>query len=146
MTIEELAEALYEGRATLRNLAESMARIHGQASALPFWRLMGPETRYFWRSIAFQIIAHSEHWLPNNGSACVLDDEETERLERLISGAPPDDPSVSLPIRLSYTEADLRKLVAGDVVERTWVPTGQRLEVALEDIGLDRIREILERR
>lgn len=83
LTVDELAEALYEGKPDVANLAEECARKYGKAGALSFYRLMGRDVRNFWRWIALQIIEHSRHWLPNKGSACVLDEEEGTRLKDL---------------------------------------------------------------
>jgi hypothetical protein len=80
LTEEELACALYEGTAHLANLAEKLARQHGQAQALSYYDLMGEGVQAFWRSIARELIEHSRHWLPNQGSACILDEPERERL------------------------------------------------------------------
>lgn len=82
-TVEELAEALYEGTSQLSNLAEEMARRYGKAQALTFYKMMGTDVQNFWKGIAKQIIDHSKHWLPNINSACVLDREETKRLSEL---------------------------------------------------------------
>jgi hypothetical protein len=82
-TVDELAEALYEGSHQISNLAEEMARRHGKAQALSFYPLMGSNVQNFWKSIAAQIIAHSKHWLPNEGSGCVLDRQEADRLSKL---------------------------------------------------------------
>lgn len=83
MTNDKLAVALYEGTPDLANLAENMARTHGKAGALSFYGMMGENVQNFWRGIAKQIIDHSRHWLPNEGSACVLDQQESDRLARL---------------------------------------------------------------
>jgi len=83
LTVEELACALYEGMPHLSNLAENMARNYGQAEALSFFDLMGPEVQNFWMGIAKQIIDHSKEWEKNSGSACVLSKREQERLRNL---------------------------------------------------------------
>lgn len=84
LTVEQLAEALYEGRPHLQNLAEKLARQHGNGcGALSFYGLMGDDVRNFWRGIAKQLIEHAAEWQPNNGSACVLSEREVARLRRL---------------------------------------------------------------
>lgn len=83
LSVDELANALYEGSPQLSNLAETLARQHGQADALTFYRMMGLDVQNFWRTIASQIIEHSRHWLPNDGCACCLDGEESARLKAL---------------------------------------------------------------
>ncbi len=83
MTVNELAEALYEGKPTLANLAESMACVHGNAESLPCFAMTGGDVQNFWQGIAHQIIVHSSHWLLNKGSGCVLDTMETGRLRKL---------------------------------------------------------------
>ena len=83
LTVKQLAEALYEGTQHVRNLAEKLARQHGKASALTFFNMMGEDIQNFWMGIAQQIIDHSKHWLENNGCACVLDNEESKRIEKL---------------------------------------------------------------
>lgn len=83
LTVDELACALYEGTQHVQNLAEKLARQHGQAEALTFYDFMGEDIRNFWRSIAQQLINHSSQWKPNEGSACVLSAEERERLAAL---------------------------------------------------------------
>lgn len=82
-TIEILARALYEGSPTLSNLAESMARQHGKASALSFFELMGENVQFFWKDIAKQIIKHSEEWEKNEGSGCILSKKEQARLSHM---------------------------------------------------------------
>ncbi len=83
LTISQLAEALYEGTPHLQNLAEKLARQHGQAGALSFYGLMGDDVQNFWRGIAKQIIDHAAEWGGNEGSACVLSDRERARLKGL---------------------------------------------------------------
>lgn len=80
LDVAELAEALYEGTPHLRNLAEKLARQHGDAGALTFFTMMGEDVPNFWMGIAQQLIDHSKHWLSNEGSACRLDDSEQRRL------------------------------------------------------------------
>jgi len=82
-TIEELAEALYEGTSQLGNLAETLARLHGKAGALSFYQLMGPDVQNFWRNIAKQLIDHAAEWQPGQGSCCILSRREQARLETL---------------------------------------------------------------
>lgn len=83
MNIDELAEALYEGKPTLHNLAEELAREHGKASALSFFGLMGDNVQNFWRGIAKQLIDHAKEWEPNVGSGCVLSQKELKRIREL---------------------------------------------------------------
>jgi hypothetical protein len=93
LTVDELAEALYEGTPHLQNLAEKLARQHGQAGALTFYAWMGQDVQNFYRGIAKQLIDHATHWLPNDGSCCVLDEEERLRLAvlpRVGDEEPPD--------------------------------------------------------
>lgn len=66
---EMLAQALYEGTPHLINLAEKMARQYGKADAIPFYAMTSDKIREFWLSIADQIIEHSKHYGPNNGSS-----------------------------------------------------------------------------
>jgi hypothetical protein len=89
LTEEELACALYEGMPHLQNLAEKLARQHGKAGALSFYGLMGSGVQAFWRSIARQMIEHSKHWQQNDGSCCVLDPQETDRLKQLAKEITP---------------------------------------------------------
>lgn len=83
LTLEELACALYEGTPHLQNLAEKLARQHGNADALTFFDMMGDDVQNFWKGIAKQIIDHSKEWKKNQGSACVLDAKESSRLRNL---------------------------------------------------------------
>jgi len=83
LTVDELAEALYEGTPHLQNLAEKLARQHGKADALSFYSMMGDEIQNFWRGIAKQLIDHAKEWLPNEGSACILSEREKTRLRIL---------------------------------------------------------------
>lgn len=83
LTVKQLAMAMYEGYPHVQNLAEKLARQHGQAQALTFFGMMGPDVQNFWMGIAQQLIDHAKHWEPNSGSACVLDKEERERLKAL---------------------------------------------------------------
>ena len=83
LSIDELACALYEGSFHIANLAEKLARQHGQADALSFYDMMGKDVQAFWKDIAQQLIKHSEHWLSNDGSCCILDEEENQRLQVL---------------------------------------------------------------
>ncbi len=83
LTLEQLAEALYEGTPHVQNLAEKLARQHGKAQALSFFGLMGDDVRNFWRGIARQIIDHAAEWQNNEGSACILSDRERARLKSL---------------------------------------------------------------
>ena len=83
LTVDQLAEALYEGTPHLQNLAEKLARQHGKAGALTFYRMMSEDVRNFWIGIATQLVAHSEQWERNEGSACILSEHERERLKSL---------------------------------------------------------------
>ena len=83
LTLSQLAEALYEGTPHLQNLAEKLARQHGQAGALSFYGMMGDDVQNFWRGIAQQLIDHAKEWRPNKGSACSLSKAERARLELL---------------------------------------------------------------
>jgi hypothetical protein len=80
---DSLAEALYEGTPHLRNLAETLARTHGRAEALTFYRMQGQDVQKFWRRIARLLIEHSTEWEPNQGSGCVLSKREVKRLSAL---------------------------------------------------------------
>lgn len=80
LSVDELAEALYEGTPHLSNLAEKLARQHGRAGALTYYALTSGDVRNFWRGIAAQLIQHASEWEPNEGSACVLSDRERQRL------------------------------------------------------------------
>lgn len=62
LTIDQLAEALYEGTPHLQNLAEKLARQHGKAGALTFYSMMSEEVRNFWRGLAKQMIDHAAEW------------------------------------------------------------------------------------
>lgn len=84
LTVAQLAEALYEGTPHLQNLAEKLARQHGKAEALTFFNMMGEDVRNFYMHIAQQLIDHAKHWEPNQGPACVLNDQESARLKSLL--------------------------------------------------------------
>jgi hypothetical protein len=92
LTPEQLACALYEGTPHLMNLAENLARQHGQAEALCPFDLQGQEVKDFWIRIANQLIYHAQQWLPNEGSACRMTDAEVERLRELSRGLHADAP------------------------------------------------------
>lgn len=83
MTIDVLANALYEGTPHLSNLAENLARQYSKAEALTFYSMMGENVQNFWRGIAKQLIDHAKEWQENNGCACVLSASEEERLRNL---------------------------------------------------------------
>jgi hypothetical protein len=83
LSVDELAESLYEGTPHLQNLAEKLARQHGKAGALSFYSMMGDDVQNFWRGIAKQLIDHAAEWQPNEGSCCVLSDRESERIKAL---------------------------------------------------------------
>jgi len=89
---DELACALYEGTPHLQNLAETLARQHGEAGALSFYGMMGAEVQAFWRHIARQLIEHASQWLPNDGCSCVLADAEIARLRELPTYEEADNP------------------------------------------------------
>ena len=52
-------QKLYMKALILQNLAESLARQHGQAQALTFYGMMGNDVQNFWRGIAKQLIDHA---------------------------------------------------------------------------------------
>jgi len=83
LTVDQLAEALYEGTPHLQNLAEKLARQHGKAGALSFYGMMGDDVRNFWRGIAKQLIEHASEWEKNEGSGCILSEKERARLHSL---------------------------------------------------------------
>ncbi|HUV05822.1 MAG TPA: hypothetical protein VMX94_12025 [Armatimonadota bacterium] len=88
LTVDELAQALYEGTPHVQNLAEKLARQHGQAGALTFYQLMGAEVQAFWQHIAQEVIDHAREWLPNDGCCCMLSEREVERLKQLPTYKP----------------------------------------------------------
>lgn len=83
LTVDQLAEALYEGTPHLQNLAEKLARQHGKAGALTFYGMMSEPVRNFWRSLAKQMIDHAAEWEANQGSSCILSARERDRLKTL---------------------------------------------------------------
>lgn len=83
LTVEELAEALYEGTPHLQNLAEKLARQHGKAQALSFFHMMGDDIKNFYMHIAQQLIDHAKEWEDNKGSSCCLSEKEMKRLNEL---------------------------------------------------------------
>ena len=83
LTVEHLAEALYAGTACLSNLAENLARKYGKAGALSFFGLMDDDVQNFWRGIAKQLVDHASEWEANDGSCCVLSENEQRRLAEL---------------------------------------------------------------
>ena len=83
LTVDQLAEALYEGTPHLANLAEKLARQHGKAGALTFYSMMSEDVRNFWRQLAQQMITHAAEWEANQGSACILSNRERVRLAQL---------------------------------------------------------------
>jgi len=83
LDVEELACALYEGTPHVHNLAEKLARQHGEADALTFFDLQGELVKSFWVGIAQQLIDHASQWKKNEGSNCVLSDAEVQRLREL---------------------------------------------------------------
>lgn len=83
LTVDQLAESLYEGTPHLQNLAEKLARQHGKAGALTFYAMMSEDVKNFWRGIAKQLIDHAAQWQVNKGSSCVLSDQERARLKTL---------------------------------------------------------------
>jgi len=82
LTMDQLAEALYEGRPHLANLAEKLARQHSPATALCFYQMQGEGVKAFWRDIASQLIEHASQWEENEGSCCILSDKENKRLDK----------------------------------------------------------------
>lgn len=84
LTVKELACSLYEGTPHLQNLAEKLARQHGEAEALSFFGMMGEDIQNFWMGIAQQLIDHSKEWKKNAGSSCVLSRYEEQRLESAL--------------------------------------------------------------
>lgn len=84
LTINELACALYEGTSNVQNLAENLARSHGnKVQALTFYDMMGEDVQNFWKGIAKQLIDHAKEWQLNIGSSCVLSEKESKRLSEL---------------------------------------------------------------
>ena len=83
LTVDQLAEALYEGTPHLQNLAEKLARQHGQAQALSFFVLMPDDVQNFWKMIARQLIAHSAEWRSSSDSSLELSKRERARLKLL---------------------------------------------------------------
>lgn len=84
LTIDQLAEALYEGSPHLSNLAETLARQHSTGClSFSFYSLMGEDVQNFWRGIAKQLINHSKEWRANQGCICILSEEESARLKDL---------------------------------------------------------------
>lgn len=81
LTVKQLAEALYEGTQHVQNLAEKLARQHGNGcEALTFFGMMGEDIQNFWMGIAQQIIDHAKEWQANRGSACILSEKESKRI------------------------------------------------------------------
>ena len=76
----ELAEALYEGTPHLENLAEKLARQHGEAGALCFYPMQWEDIKAFWEDIAGQLIEHSKEWIERNDGCCELSKKEEDRL------------------------------------------------------------------
>lgn len=83
LSVRELAEALYEGLQHVQNLAEKLARQHGEAGALTYFNMMGEDIQNFWMGIAQQLIDHSKEWKKNEGSGCVLGKQERKRIKEL---------------------------------------------------------------
>jgi len=83
LTVKQLAEALYEGTSHVSNLAEKLARQHGNADSLTFFNMMGEDVQNFYMGIAQQLIDHAKCWNKNEGSACVLNEEESKRIKNL---------------------------------------------------------------
>lgn len=81
LTVDQLAEALYEGTPHLQNLAEKLARQHGKAEALCFFQMQADFVKEFWRDIAQQLINHAKEWEVNDGSCCILSQKEIVRLK-----------------------------------------------------------------
>lgn len=84
LSVRQLAEALYEGTPHLQNLAEKLARQHGkECQALTFFGMMGEDIQNFWMGIAQQMIDHAKEWQANDGSACMLSENESKRIAQL---------------------------------------------------------------
>ena len=83
LTAYELAMALYEGTPHLENLAEKLARHHGQAQAICPFVLAGQDIQNFYMGIAQQLIDHAKEWQKNQGSGCVLSPKEYKRIKDL---------------------------------------------------------------
>lgn len=84
LTVKQLAEALYEGTPHLHNLAETLARQHGnECQALTFFSMMGEDVQNFWLGIAQQLVDHAKEWQPNEGSSCRLSEKESKRIHEL---------------------------------------------------------------
>lgn len=84
LSVKELAEAMYEGTQHVQNLAEKLARQHGDGcQALTYFNMMGEDIQNFWMGIAQQLIDHAKEWQPNSGSACMLSETESKRIMEL---------------------------------------------------------------
>jgi len=82
LTVDQLAEALYEGTPHLQDLAEKLARQYSPATTLTFFQMQGDIVKAFWRDIATQLIDHAKEWEENEGSCCILSKREIKRLKR----------------------------------------------------------------
>lgn len=80
LSVDQLAEALYEGTPHLTNLAEKLARQHSKAEALCFFQMQNGIVKKFWCDIAQQLIDHASQWAENQGVCCVLNKSEVKRL------------------------------------------------------------------
>ena len=60
LSVEELAEALYEGTPHLQNLAEKLVRQHSNVGALPFYHMTSKGMQKFWVTIAQKLINYSK--------------------------------------------------------------------------------------
>lgn len=59
LTVRQLAEVMYEGTQHVENLAEKLARQHGNVKALTFFNMMPEYVQNFWISIAQKLIDFS---------------------------------------------------------------------------------------
>src|SRR3990167_8308109 len=83
LSVRGLANAIYEGTPHVQNLAEKLARQHGQAGALTFFDMMGEDVKNFYMHIAQQLIDHAKEWEQNQGCGCVLSEKERKRMAEL---------------------------------------------------------------
>lgn len=84
LTVKQLAEALYEGTPHLQNLAETMARQHGQVGGLTWFAMMPEDVQNYFFHIAQQLIDFGKGWTKNEHSATVL----TPEFKKLIAELP----------------------------------------------------------
>lgn len=121
LSVQQLAESLYEGTPHLQNLAEKLARQHGQeCEALTFFHMMGDDIKNFYMGIAQQLIDHAKEWRKNEGSACILSPEETKRLAELPRHPEPQPGKA----------ADVPDNHVGDIEKvPRWVKASERLPI-----------------